>query len=42
MFKNKSMHETLLKLVKDDIKRSDFVAESKKYGIDLITHAVGT
>lgn len=42
MFKNKSIHDSLLKLIKEDIKRPEFILESKKYGIDLISHAVST
>lgn len=42
MFKNKEVHDSLLYLLKNDIKDDRFVKTSRLYGIDLISHAVQT
>lgn len=42
IFKHKTVHDSLLFLLKNDIKDQRFVQASRLYGIDLIQHAVQT
>ena len=40
MFKNKQVHDALIKLLKGGVKDERFVTDSKEFGIDWITHTV--
>jgi hypothetical protein len=40
MFKNKQVHESLIKLLKGAIKDERFVGDSKRFGIDWISKTI--